>query len=172
VAEPDITDLADYQAKDPQQALDAAAAAVRSYCGWDISPSASATAVVWSDDGYTIVLETLNLTAVTSVTQDATLVPASSYTFDANGVIRAASGATFGRATQITVVFTHGYASMPDDVKDVVLALAQRSISDTRGMVPRVGAGQSVVVMEQYGSQLTDADKSKLDAYAISAGFA
>jgi hypothetical protein len=35
-----------------------------------------------------------------------------------------------------------------------------------------VGAGQSVVVMENYGSQLTDGDKAKLDAYAINAGFA
>ena len=152
--EPDLSDLSDYQAKDPQQALDDALATVRAYCGWHVSPSQAETVSVWSADGRTIVLETLNLTAVTSITQDAALVPVASYTFDANGVIRAATGAIFGRSTKLTVVFTHGYADLPDDVKGVALSLAQRSISDTRGMVPRTGAGASVVVMEQ-SAQLT-----------------
>lgn len=170
--EPDIGDLLDYQAKDPQQALDAALAAVRSYCGWDISPSASVTSDVWSLDGCTLLLPTLNLTAVTSVVQDAVTVPSTSYTFERYGVIRAAYGVAFSRLTRVTVTFTHGYAAMPADVKDVVLALAQRSISDTRGLVPRAGGGQNVVVMENYGSQLSDADKAKLTPFALSAGFA
>jgi hypothetical protein len=169
---PDIGDLSDYQSKDSQQALDAALAAVRSYCGWNIAPSATATLSVWSKDGCSVFLPTLALTAITSVTQDAVVIDPATYTFESYGLIRRTPGTYFSRLSRVTVVFTHGLATMPKDAADVVLALAQRSISDTRGMVPRVGAGQSVVVMENYGSQLSDADKAKLAPYAISAGFA
>jgi hypothetical protein len=171
VTEPTLGDLSDYQAKDPQQALDAALATVQSYCGWHISPSvAGATASVWSLDGCTLLLPTLNLTAVASVTQDGVTIPSTSYTFERYGVIRAVYGAVFSRLTKAAVVFTHGYASMPDDAKEVVLSVAQRSIADTRGMVPRAGAG--VVVVESAGPRLTDADKVKLSPYTIAGGFA
>lgn len=165
---PDIGDLSDYQSKDPQQALDAALALVRSYCGWHIAPSETATLSVWSTDGRTLSLPTLALTGITSVIQDGATIASTAYTFESYGVVNG----YFGRSTKVTVAFTHGYEAMPADVKNVVLGLAQRSISDNRGLVPRVGAGQSVVVMENYGSQLSEADKDKLNPYGLSTGFA
>lgn len=169
---PDIGDLSSYQSKDPQQALDAALATVRSYCGWHIAPSETDTLSVWSHDGCSVFLPTLNLTAVTSVVQDAVTLSPSTYTFESFGVIKAAPGTRFSTTSRVTVAFTHGYSETPADVKDVALGLAQRSISDNRGMVPRVGAGASVVVMENYGPQLGEGDKAKLDPYALSTGFA
>jgi hypothetical protein len=166
-----VDDLADYQAKDSQQALDAAIAAVQSYCGWHIAPSQSGTASVWSLDGTTLVVPSLNVTAVTSVTQDAVVAPASTYTFESYGVIRSVPGYFFFPFpwSKVTVVFTHGYADWPDDVRGVVLSLAQRSLTDTRGLV--AGPSGSAFV-ETYGPQLSDADKAKLAPYARSAGFA
>jgi hypothetical protein len=165
VTEPTLGDLADYQSKDPQQALDAALVDVQSYCGWHISPSvAGATASVWSLDGCTLLLPTLNLTAVTSVVQDAVTVPSTSYTFERYGVIRAVYGAVFSRLTKVTVTFTHGYAAMPKDVKDVVLALAQQSLSDSRGLVSKsIGP-----FAENYNEDWA----AKLAPYAMAVGFA
>jgi hypothetical protein len=172
---PDVNDLADFQAKDPQQALDAALAAVRSYCGWDIAPSQSATVTVWCLDGRTLNLPTLNLTAVASVVQDGVTVAPTGYTFESYGVIRANYGACFSRLTRVTVAFTHGYAAMPDAAAAVVLSLAQRSLNDSRGLVVRPGSASSASVgalVETYGPVLTEADKQKLSDYAIAGGFA
>lgn len=166
-------DLVDYQAKDSQQALDAALAAVRSYCGWHIAPSQSDTATVFSPDGARLFVQTLNLTAVTSVTQDGVAVDLDTVALERYGVIGRTLGYSFRCGLPVEVVFTHGYAELPADVKDVVLALAQRSISDTRGMVPRTGgAGASMVVMENYGSQLGVGDKAKLAPYTITGAVA
>lgn len=167
-----LGDLVDYQAKDPQQALDSALAAVRSYCGWHIATSVTETVNVWALDGRGVVVETLNLTGVTSVVQDSVTVDPASYTFEPYGVIRRTVGGYFSTLTRVAVTFTHGYSALPDDVREVVLTLAQRSINDTRGMVPRAGSGQSVVLVESSGSQLTGADKEKLGPYVVTAGFA
>lgn len=172
MAEPTLADLADYQAKDPQQALDAALVAVQSYCGWHISPSVTETVTVWSKDGCVLFLKTLALTAIISIVQDGVTIPSTSYTFESYGAVRVVPGSYFSRLSKLTVNFTHGYTTLPKDAKDVALALAQRSINDTRGMVARGGGATGVVVVQQYGSQLTDADKAKLDPYTVSAGFA
>jgi hypothetical protein len=166
---PDVNDLSDFQTKDPQQALDAALAMVRSYCGWNIAPSASTSATLWSLDGRTLSLPTLNLTAVTSVVQDGVTVDPATYTFERYGVIRLNYGGSFYRWTRVTVAFTHGYAAMPDDAAAVVLSLAQRSLADTRGLVT---GPSGPVFVESYGSQLSDGDKAKLAPYAIAGGFA
>jgi hypothetical protein len=167
-------DLVDYQAKDPQQALDAALAAVRSYCGWHIAPSVTATADVWSHDCRSVFVETLNLTAVTTVTQDAVVVDPTTYTFESYGLIRRSACHWFSGRTRVTVAFTHGYAELPDDVKGVVLSLAQRSLTDTRGLVVRPGSMSATggTFVETYGPQFSEADKAKLAHYAIAGGFA
>jgi hypothetical protein len=163
-------DLDDYQAKDPNQALDAALALVRAHCGWHIAPSVSETVNVWSPDGCAVFLQTLNLTAITTIVQDSVTLASSSYIFETYGTVRTVPGSYFSKLTRLAVTFVHGYTELPDDVKNVVLGLAQRSISDTRGLVPGMG-GQQVVV-QSAGPQLTDADKAKLAPYAISGSFA
>jgi hypothetical protein len=165
---PDVDDLADYQAKDAQQALDAALATVRSHCRWHIAPSQSDTAVVWSAAGGMLWLPTRYLTAVTSITQDGATVAPTSYTFETHGVVRRNYGAYFNTLTKVTVAFTHGYATMPGDVSQVVLSLAQRSISDTRGLV---ATATGVSRVETYEPQLTDGDLAKLAPYVIPDGF-
>lgn len=159
-----------YQGKDIQQALNASLAIVQSYCQWHIAPSiAGATATVWSRDGATIFLPTLALTAVTSVVQDAVTVSSANYTFERYGVIRMVPGQYFSLTTRVTVTFTHGLAALPADVQDVVLLAAQRSISDTRGLVPRVSGGPAF--MENRGPRLEPDDKDRLTPYRL-AGFA
>jgi hypothetical protein len=173
MSDPSVTDLADYQAKDSQQALDDAVATVRAFCGWHIAPPLSETVTVHSTDGLSVFVETLRLTEVTTVTQDSIVIDPATYTFERYGVITRTAGYCFDRCTTVTLDVTHGYDDWPADVKSVVLSLAQRSIADTRGMVPRVGgAGASVVIMENYGSQLGEGDKDKLAPYTLAPGTA
>lgn len=168
----DLFDLEAFQGKDPQQALNGALKQVQSFCGWHIAPSQSDTANVWSTDGCALVLPTMYLTAVASVTQNSTVVAATNYLFESYGVIRTlATGTPFLTAYRATVAFTHGYTALPDDVAQVVLSLAQRSLTDTRGLVARPGTSTGATFIEGYGAQLTDADKEKLGPYRI-AGFA
>lgn len=164
---PSIDDLLDYQAKDPTQALDAAREAVRTYCRWHIAPSVSATSTVWSLAGAAVWLPTMDLTAVTSVTQDAVVVASSTYTFESYGVIRRSYGNIFNTLTPVTVVYTHGYATMPDDVAAVILGLAQRYISDNRGLVARPGTSSGATFVETYGPTLTDGDKDRLSPFVL-----
>ena len=161
-------DLADYQAKGPTQALDAALATVRSYCGWQIAPVSTAESVsVWSPGGRALFLPTRKLTSIASITQNGVVLLASSYTFESYGVVKVVSG-YFSTLTKLTVVFTHGYTELPDDAKDVVLTLADRSLTGTRGL-----ASKSVgPFSENYGLPLGQAEKDKLDPYRIATGFA
>jgi len=170
--DPDLLpDLVAYQSKDPQLALDAALAAVRSFCGWHIVPSVTETVNVWSPDGRSVFVQTLNLTSITSVVQDAVTIASSAYTFESYGVITMAQGGYFSTLTRVAVNFTHGYATLPTNAKDVVLSVANRSISDSRGMVARPGS-QAGIFVETYGPRLTDDDKFKLRDLVISTGFA
>jgi hypothetical protein len=173
MTDPDLSlDLTYYQSKDPDQALAAALAAVRSYCGWHIAPSLTTTVDVWSPDGSSLFLNTRALTSITSVVQDAVTLPATSYIFDSFGVVSRTPGSYFSRLSRSTVTFVHGYTALPADVEQVVLGLAQRSINDTRGLVARPGTGQGVILMEGHGPQLDESDKARLTPYAILAGFA
>ena len=163
-------ELTKYQGKDPKQALDSALATVQSFCGWHIAPSiAGATATVWCRDGVAIYLPTLALTAVASVVQDSVTIASTNYTFERYGVIRMIPGKYFDLTSKITVTFTHGYAALPADVNDIVLTAAQRSISDTRGVVPRISGGPAFI--ENRGPRLELDDKDRLAPYVI-AGFA
>jgi hypothetical protein len=170
-----LPDLSVFNAKEPQQALDAAVAIVQSYCGWMIAPPATTSVDVWSRDGYTLVLPTLYLTAVNSITQNGVSIPTSNVTFETYGTVRAVSGVLsatkvyFLRQYKVTVNFTHGYDDWPAVVKDVILLCAQRSLTDTRGVVPRVTGGPKFI--ENRGPRLEVDDKSRLDPYALG-GFA
>jgi len=165
-----LPDLVAYQSRDPSLAIDAAVAAVRSHCGWHISPSISETVSIWSPGGRSVFVKTRNLTAVTSVTQDGVAINLATVTFTRYGKVARYPGYVFSRLTPVSVGITHGYATLPDDARDVILAVAQRSISDTRGLVARPGTAG--IFVETFGPNLTDGDKKKLAPYTISAGFA
>lgn len=164
-------ELQKFQSKSPKQALDAALATVQSYCGWHVGPSiAGATASVWSPGaGEAIFLPTLKLTAVTSVVQDSVTLDPATYTFESYGTIRRTPGKFFSLLSKVTVTFTHGYTTLPDDVEDVVLLAAQRALTDTRGLVPRVSGGPAF--MENRGPRLEPDDKGRLAPYVLT-GFA
>lgn len=164
-----LPDLQVFNAKEPQQALDAALATVQSYCGWHIAPSVTTSLDLWSPDSLAVFVPTLRLTAVSAVAQDSVTLSASTYTFERYGVIRRTPGAYFSPLSKVTVSFSHGFTVLPADVQDVVLLAAQRALSDTRGLVPRVSGGPAF--MENRGPRLEPDDKDRLAPYVLT-GFA
>lgn len=163
--------LSAFNAKDVNQALNAAVKTVQTFCGWQISPVVTgATATVWSRDGRTVALPTLYLTGVTAISQNGVTISTSNVIAETYGVVRLVDGVQdFDKRYQVSVTFNHGFATWPEDVEDVILQVAQRAITDTRGIVPRTSGGP--VFIENRGPRLEDTDKLRLAAYTLG-GFA
>jgi hypothetical protein len=171
-----LPSLTAFNQKVPTQALDAAVKTVQTFCDWMIAPPVvGASASVWSRDGKSLTLPTMHLTGITSITQNGVTIPTSNVTFESYGIVNVISSSLSGersfflREYKVTVVFDHGYADFPEDVKDVILQCAQRAISDTRGIVPRTSGGP--VFIENRGPRLEDTDKARLAPYMLG-GFA
>ncbi|AUG87273.1 head-tail adaptor [Streptomyces phage Rowa] len=68
--------------------------------------------------------------------------------------------------TPVSVTFTHGYASVPGDVKAVALTAAQRVLSNPNDLRQEtVGAVSVTYAAETIGASLSQADKDLLADY-------
>lgn len=117
------TDLDTYTAT---QALDNASQAIRDHCGWTISQETVTGKVLDCDGSRSLWLPTLLLTALGPVVElGVTLTVLSGYDWTEYGrIIRA--GRWPNQARSVTVTYTHGYATVPNSVKGVCLAVAGR----------------------------------------------
>lgn len=136
-------DLTAYNAGDQSQALEAADAMVRTYCGWHIAPSRTETVTIpnwwWT---ARLLLPTLYLTALSSVTVNGAVIDLTTVGFTSSGVVSWLPTSTVwvnAGLGDAVFVMTHGYASTPPDVLQVVLSLAARGISTSAdgGLVAR-----------------------------------
>lgn len=127
------------------QALDIASQNIRTACGWNISQE-TVTAQEFDGTGdQSIWIRTLNLTAVASVVADGVTLTASDYRFYRYGWLRRIYAYWPCFPKIVAVTYTHGYATVPDDVKGACLVLAGgkyeepggtlRSYTDTVGSV-------------------------------------
>lgn len=127
------------------QALDVASQDIRTACGWNISQE-TVTAQEFDGTGnQSIWIKTLNLTAVSAVVVDGTALSPADYRFYRYGWLRRVYAYWPCFPKTVTVTYTHGYATVPDDVKGACLVLAAskytapggrlRSYTDTIGGV-------------------------------------
>lgn len=157
-----------YLTGDPQSALDAATAAVRAYCGWHVAPPATETVAV-DADGYTVLLPSLRITAVSSVTVDGAPLGADAFEWSAAGILRLTASARGFR--KVEVAMTHGFDTAPD-VAAVIFAVAARAIASPSGVV-RAQVGQVSETYTQTGANqaggvaLLDAEMATLDRYKL-----
>lgn len=104
------------------------------------------------------------VTAVASVTVEGETVPAALYTWTAQGALTR----TFGYwLSPVTVVYTHGYETVPDDIAAVVAELVVAKFSTPEGQVRSESIGSYSV---SYGDttaagELTDTHKAALGPY-------
>ncbi len=105
-------------------ALDIASSAIRSFCGWSISQETGVTGVLDGSGNRWLWLPTLKLTAVTSVKVNGdplTVVTDFDWTSYGKLIHRGCWPRT---ARSVEVVYTHGYATVPDVVKGACLVAA------------------------------------------------
>jgi hypothetical protein len=90
-------------------------AAVRSWCGWHIAPSATETVKVESEGGRVILLPSLHVTDVTAVRDESGSVIAT-YKWRENGIVRG-----YWRAEELYAFdITHGYDEMPPEIQAII----------------------------------------------------
>lgn len=127
-------ELATSLASTEEDQLFQAEATVRDYCGWHIAPSREETVTFADPVGSRLMLPSLYVTAVSSVTVDGVTQDPSTYRIHRNGWIeRRGSGAQW-YGGEVSVTFTHGYATPPESVTAAVKAVAQNSIATTGGL--------------------------------------
>lgn len=123
------TELAGFLQKDldtysATQALDIASQDIRTACGWSISQETVTGQEFDGTGNQSIWIKTLNLTAVSSVVSDGTALASTDYRFYRYGWLRRVYSWWPCFPKIVTVTYTHGYATVPDDVKGACLVLA------------------------------------------------
>jgi hypothetical protein len=166
----------------PEGLLDQASAAVRSYCGWHISPVLQQAMALDGSGGQTVGLPTLRLLDVLEVLDagatdlsDPDTVPMdpADYDWSADGRLVNLMGAWSSRPRAIRATVVHGYA--PEEVPDVsglVIITAARAAGNPAG-VRSVSTGSQTVTYaaqangETGGVSLFADQQASLDLYRI-----
>lgn len=172
-------DVANYtngkiSATDPRvsSAIAGASAAVRRYCGWHIYPLLEADELVLDGPGgRELDLPSMNVQAVQSITQNATLLDESAYAWSQLGQVKLKCGYWCDEYRSITAVIDHGYGDV-SDIQRVVLAMVSRELSSPSGAT-REQAGQVSVSWAvtapgvSGGIAVMSNEYAVLDAYRI-----
>jgi hypothetical protein len=183
---PTVSDLEDYlgveltasQVIRAQGLLAMSAAVVRNYTGQTFDLVEDDVIVLDGSYTDTLYLPQLPVTAVASVTVNGeAVVEDDDWTFTAAGRLRRVGsyGAFYYWGVSpalVTVTYSHGYETLPEDVKLVVLAAATRSWANPTGETSEsIGSyshSWSTATAEQgAGIYLTDAEMSLLNRYRV-----
>lgn len=145
---------------DTLRALDALTGAsgdIRSACRWSISQETGATYTVTDWPCQRVYLRTMHLTAATVAVGASPLVEGTDFTFDPAGWVDFNPGNTwwlqprvFGW-TAVTITYSHGYATVPDEVVTLCLELAAQRYENPQGLLS-TGRGD---VSEVFARDLT-----------------
>lgn len=124
------SDIPDDQEAKAQAALNTARSRVQSHTRQLIEPVASEVETLDAPSGCKLFLPELPVTAIASITVDGTLVPADQYTWDGEtGIVESLNGwwsRARSRFQAVEVTYSHGFTSIPEDIRDVVLTVAAR----------------------------------------------
>lgn len=154
--------------------------AVRSHCGWHVAPVRTGDELEVTGSGSgSIFLPTLCLVEVESIVFAATddeveeTVDLSLVTWTRAGVLtKVHRWWGYGRERTATITFTHGHNPVPADVTAVVIAVAQRAVTNPRSQLreqagPFSGANSQVGFNQAPPLALLDAEKDLLRSYRI-----
>lgn len=164
--------------------LDTATGAIRAHTGQTISRVTSDTVILPGNYSAALELPERPVIAVSTVKiDDTTLTLDSDYVWDGrwtllrgtnvtgvlvinDGPLVSTSGDWGGPGAQVTVTYTHGLATVPDDIKGVCLALAARSLQSPDGVNSESIGTYSVTYGRTGGAvSLLDDERRLLDRY-------
>ena len=164
--------------------LDTATAAIQAYCNQTFTQSTT-TAILPGNLTEKLELPERPVTAVTTVViGDTTITADTDYVWDGahtlyrgtkvNGVL-SVNGPDYlingwgdwgGPGAQVSVTYTHGFASIPGDIKGVCLALAARSLTSPDGVNSESVGSYSVSYSRSGGAvSLLAEEKALLNRY-------
>lgn len=164
--------------------LDLATGAIRAYTNQTISRVTSDVVVLPGSWSNRLELPERPVVSVATVKiEDTTLVADADYVWDGrwtllrgtseagvlvinDGPLISSHGDWGGAGAQVTVTYTHGFATIPDDVKGVCLALAARSLASPDGVNSESVGSYSVSYSRSGGAvSLLDEERRLLDRY-------
>lgn len=151
----------------PLDPLDEAEAAVRAYCGWHIAPNRATTDTFRSHGGRVLLLKSLRVTAVATVTIDATLIESDRYDWYEHGSLVLKDPCGSWPCGKVVVSYSSGYAvAAIGDLHGVIRSIAGRGTPGTY-----VQVGQVRIATDQHGAPLgataTGAERAILDRYKL-----
>jgi hypothetical protein len=130
----DVADFLQVEISEPGQvasveaALQAATAAIRSYCRQEISLITDETITLDSSGGTRIFLPELPVISVSQVVEDGeTLTAGTDYKLGQHGILHRLGRKWSAGIQNITVTYSHGYATIPDDIVAVCTRAASRA---------------------------------------------
>lgn len=157
-------------------ALEQVSAAVRNYIRWHLSPSVTETVVVDGSGAVVLKLPTLYLTALNSLTEDAEVLDVDDVEWTVAGYLKR-SYAWTGKLRGVSAGITHGYSTVPLEVREIVMNAAARGLLTPAGGVVRdqeavgdysISNTYSQIGFNQAGgSALMEHEKTILDNYRI-----
>ena len=109
------------------RAISAVTEAIKNYCQQTIEQEADDEITLDCDGGDMLFLPELPVTAVASVVEDdETLTVTEDYILGQYGILHRVGRDWLSGVQVITVTYTHGYATIPDDIVDVATRSAAR----------------------------------------------
>lgn len=143
-----------------------ASAAIRSHCGWHIAPEEEAE---WSLDGsgsVLLFLPSLYVVSVESVTDDdEELTEEDDYQWSGAGFMRRVGAYWTSALRGVVVELTHGYDTVPDEIKSVCLQAAARAVASPAGVKSEQTGGLSVTYAIPGG--LTNYEEAVLERHRV-----
>jgi hypothetical protein len=139
------------------QALDIATQIIKTYTRQQIEQTTGETVVLRRTYHPILLLPQVPVTAVTSVNDGTLLTVDTDYEFSAAGVLKRLHGTW---RTNVTVVYTHGYATIPLDIRGVTLSIAARRFTGGPSNVEAETMGPYRV---EYGRESVDLKPEEID---------
>lgn len=157
---------------DPQFYLDAATAAVRSYCGWHVLPVVTEALTLDGTGGQVLQLPSKKVVSVTEVTNDGQSVEAD---WSEAGLLRRKDGGVWSaRYGGVTLTIEHGHEAAAE-VAGVVAGIASRAAMNPGGNVVNQRAGSQSFTLATAGGSVASipllaTEKELLEPYRLNWG--
>lgn len=148
--------------------------AVLGYCRRPTFLSTEDTVRLDGSGWVDLILPGAPVTAVTAVVEDpdgdaTELVVGTDVDFSAHGILRRLNGYFARRFRWYDVTYTHGFADVPEDVRNVVLRVAARGVSNPEGLATEGVGGYNAgfAFDETRLPTLSAPDRRELDPYRL-----
>ena len=150
-----------------QQAIDIASSIVITYCNHSIEQVSNDVIVLDGNGTNTLLLPAYPVTNVDSIEVDGEALDPDDYKWSSKGWIKRVDGLLFpNQPGIIEVTYDHGYASVPDAIKGVVLSLAAR-INDGSSGIKQETIGSYSVTYGDPSPVLRANEQAVLDAFKV-----